>query len=233
MDGRTKANRVDIDDGEGPFAVTVHGGDGQTVLFAAGRGGDPDRHAPLLAALAAAGCLVLAPHLPFLPRPVPDANDLNRRLRRLERTLAALAPSGRPLLGIGHSLGATILVLMAGGRGQTMMGETVVAARTDFARLVLLAPAMDFFRAPRALDGVTAPTAVVAGGQDRVAPPAGLLFLAEALPGGATVDVDAMAGHFSFMDMPPPGMDEPHPDRDGFLRGLRERVCRLAAKPLS
>ena len=41
----------------------------------------------------------------------------------------------------------------------------------------------------------------------------------------AQVRVDAQAGHFTFMDEPPPGVADTHPDRAAFLAALRRDVC--------
>ena len=50
----------------------------RVVLFAVGGGGDPGRHLPLLEALVARGCTVVAPHFERFTSPFP----MERRSRR-------------------------------------------------------------------------------------------------------------------------------------------------------
>jgi hypothetical protein len=65
-----------------------------------------------------------------------------------------------------------------------------------------------------------------AGGQDVVTPPAQAQTLAKGLAGRAPFELRLaeQAGHFSFMDQPPPGSVEPLGDRAGFLRRLAEDI---------
>ncbi len=51
----------------------------RVVLFAVGGGGDPERHLPLLEALVARGCTVVAPHFERFTSPFPTEAQLQLR----------------------------------------------------------------------------------------------------------------------------------------------------------
>jgi pimeloyl-ACP methyl ester carboxylesterase len=195
----------------------------RTVLFAVGRGGDPRRHLPFLEALAERGCRVVAPHFDMLASPVPSNEELDERIARLEQALSVHAPDDLPVIGVGHSIGSTMLLTLAGAIGMTMSGTRLACAKKySFDRLVLLAPATAFFRKPGALDALRVPIRIWVGRKDAITPPDHAAFLQTALEGKCSVDVRVAddAGHFTFMNQPPPGMEEPHPDRDVFLSEL-------------
>ena len=87
-------------------------------------------------------------------------------------------------------------------------------------RLALLAPPTGFFQAPGALDAVRVPILAWVGSADAMTPPSQCEWLARTLRASQTVDVrvTAGAGHFSFMDQPPPHASEPLPNKAEFLR---------------
>ena len=87
----------------------------RVILFSVGNGGLPERHLPLLNAFANNGCLVVAPHFERLAAPMPTEHELELRARRLRSSLDAFAPQDMPIHGVGHSIGATMLVTLAGG----------------------------------------------------------------------------------------------------------------------
>lgn len=218
----------------GAFDVTVlrSGTGGRSLVFAAGRGGNPLRHAGLLQDFADRGFLVVAPHFDMLASPIPTPADLTERGRRLAAAIARHCPPDAPLCGVGHSLGAVVLLALAGARASTLTGaDLVLPAGRPFHRLALFAPPTDFFRRPGALAAVTVPMQVWAGGQDRITPPAQAHFLAAALKDQAPVDLHVVdqAGHFSFMDDLPPDIADPHPARRAFLRSLAEDTGRFLA----
>ena len=220
-----------LDDGGAPFDVTVLRavGDVPTVVFAAGRGGSPTRHLPLLVTLAARGLTVVAPHFEMLAPTAPGRDDLVDRMRRLELTVDVFAEPGQPLSAMGHSIGAMLCLVLAGGRARTRAGDPVTTSvPMDIDRLVLLAPATDFFRWPGALTGVSAPIVAWVGTSDTVTPPAQALFLQDATDAGTPVDVRTVVGadHFTFMDELPPGVPDPHPDRHTFLANLADEAAR-------
>lgn len=201
------------------------------VLFAVGRGGRPERHLPLLEALSARGARVLAPAFDMLAAPSPSAEELIQRAERLAAAARDAAEPGLPLVGVGHSIGATLLLALAGATPWLRTGTPVaIAPEPRLTRLCLLAPATDFFRAPGALAGVNVPLAVWAGSADSITPPVQAELLQHAL--GASVPVALHvargAGHFSFMHTPPPGTHEPLSDRDAFLAELVREVCDAA-----
>ena len=100
------------------FDVTVLGASAscRVVLFAVGAGGNPERHLPLLTSLAEHGCTVVAPHFERLQSPNVTDRDLLLRARRLRQALDAFAPAGMLVAGVGHSIGTTLLLALAGGQ---------------------------------------------------------------------------------------------------------------------
>ncbi|WP_110182904.1 hypothetical protein [Nocardioides solisilvae] len=205
------------------------------VLFAVGAAGDPGRHAPTLERLAAAGLLVVAPPSERLASSFPTADELSARARRLADALTGtLAEAGRedlPVVGVGHSIGATTLLALAGGElwlGQKDRVKVALLPALD--HLVLLTPATGFFRAPGALDRVSVPALVWAAAEDDVTPADGVTRLAEALRAHVPVELRVAdgAGHFAFMDDPPPGVTDRTPDRQPVLDELVEVVVEIA-----
>lgn len=222
---RTRA----LTDGDETFDVLVLEAAQPTriVLFAAGRGGDPQRHLPLLSSLAEYGCTVLAPRFEMIP-PSPTSQDLAVRARRLGLSLTSLAPHHLPVVGLGHSIGATCLLALAGAQLRTRTGDDVVVPlchRLD--RLGLFAPALDFVRTPESLAAVRLPLLAWAGTEDAFAPPAQVALLEEALGDRVPVEVRIApgAGHFSFMNTLPPQASDPLGDeRETFLAELATQV---------
>jgi alpha-beta hydrolase superfamily lysophospholipase len=202
----------------------------RVVLFSVGLGGNPERHLPLLESLVARGCSVVAPHFERLPSPIPTEADLRLRARRLLLALDAVDAPALPVAGVGHSLGAALLLAFAGARISTILREPVAVApiaRLD--RLALMAPATDFVRAPGALDGVRSPILVWAGTGDAFAPPEQVRILERSLAPRVPVETRVIdgAGHSSFMNLPPPNVPDPLADRDAFLATLAAEVGRF------
>jgi pimeloyl-ACP methyl ester carboxylesterase len=201
-------SRLSLLDGPESFETTVleASAPARVVLFAVGGGGDPERHLALLASLAEHGFTVVAPHFQRLASPRPPGDELQTRARRLGLALDLVARPGVPVAGVGHSIGATMLLALAGGHVWLGPGQRLAIppdGRLD--RLALLAPATDFFRAPGALDGVRTPILAWAGRRDVVTPPAQAELLKDALGGRVPVEVRVVedAGHLSFMNVPP------------------------------
>ena len=200
------------------------------VLFAVGSGGNPERHLPLLMSLAEHGCTVVAPHFARLASPMPTESDLLLRARRLRLALDSVARPGLPVAGVGHSIGATMLLALAGGQLWMRAGQRLpIAPDRRLDRLVLLTAATGFFQAPGALDAVSTPILAWAGTKDVITPPAQTEFLKRDL--GARVPVEMRivegAGHFSFMNELPPNTMDTLPDRDAFLASLAIESCRF------
>ncbi len=232
-DGRFMLTVETLTDPEGTFDVTVaHGrSDVPGVLFAVGGGGDPKRHAPLLEALAAKGHAVVAPHFTRIGPAVEEAHLLVRA-RRLTQALDAFVPGARRAVGIGHSIGATTLLALAGAVPWLGPGRPVaIEPLSRLSALALLAPTTGFFRAPGALQGVAVPLYVHAGSADAITPPSHAELLRDTLSDrvGVELHVTSGAGHFSFMHAPPPGTTEPLADRDAFLGGLVRDLQAFAA----
>jgi predicted dienelactone hydrolase len=202
------------------------------VLFAVGSGGNPERHLPLLTSLAEQGCIVVAPHFERLASPKPTEEELLLRARRLRQGLDFALHSDLPVVGIGHSIGATVLLGLAGG--QLWMGPgQKLDLKTDerLTRLVLITPPTGFFQAPVALDDVRIPLQVWAGSSDVITPPAQAIFLEEALGNRVPVDLRIIngAGHFSFMNTLPPQITDSLADRDAFLVDFTVEIQRFIA----
>jgi predicted dienelactone hydrolase len=83
---------------------------------------------------------------------------------------------------------------------------------------------------PGALDAVRIPILAWAGSEDATTPPAQIEWLAHAMRPSLAVDVRITcgAGHFSFMDAPPPHVTEPLLEKGAFLREYSSEVCKLA-----
>jgi pimeloyl-ACP methyl ester carboxylesterase len=199
------------------------------VLFAVGGGGDPERHLPLLNALAELGCIIVAPHFERLSSPTVTCEELESRARRARLALDAVADRGS-VAGVGHSIGATTLLALAGGQIWMRDGERrIVGPERRLNKLALLAPATEFFRAPGALDAVNIPIRAWAGEKDIVTPPAQTEFLERTLGSRVPVQVRivADAGHFSFMNRPPPHATETLSNREKFLDELAAELARF------
>jgi pimeloyl-ACP methyl ester carboxylesterase len=227
-----EASKRMLKDGDNSFDVT-HVAPVQAshlVLFAVGGGGNPERHLPLLTSLAGHGCVVVAPHFERLTASAPTENELLLRARRLKLALDTVACPGLPVAGVGHSIGAAMLLALAGGEVWMRTRQRLeIAADTRLKRLALLAPATAFFQAPRALDAVRTPILAWAGTKDIITPPAQTEFLRHALHGRVPVQVRVIGGadHFSFMNSPPPGMTNPLPDSEIFLADLAGEIARF------
>jgi alpha-beta hydrolase superfamily lysophospholipase len=201
------------------------------VLFGVGGGGDPRRHAPLLDNLARAGLTVVAPHFARLAGPRATSEEVILRARRLRAALATVERPDLSVVGIGHSIGAATLLGLAGARmWRDASGPLPIGPEPRLVRLALLAPPTGFFGAPGALAAVGVPLLVIAGSDDTVTPPAESEFLHRALAGQVAVELHVAqgAGHFSFMDVPPPDTVEPLADREGFLDRLAETLAEFA-----
>lgn len=224
-----KASTDILQDGTEPFEVLtfIVPGSDRTVLFAPGRGGDPARHLPLLEAIADSGHTVITPRAPMMPTLYPTEDDLVIRARRLSEALSSFVVEGSQVVGIGHSIGATVLLGLAGADMWLRTGDKcALDLRVAFERLILLAPATGFFGAPNALDAVRTDTILWAGDADVVVPVADIALLQERLAANAESELRIAegAGHFSFMNKLPPNVDDVHPDKEAFLDRLTAEV---------
>ncbi len=225
-------SRLLVEDGSEQFDVTVLEAKEArcSVLFAVGSGGNPERHLPLLSYLAEHGCQVLAPHFERLVSPEVTARDLLLRARRLRLAVDSALRPGLPLSGVGHSIGATLLLALAGAQLWLRSGQVLpIEPDPRLEKLVLMTPPTGFFRAPGALHAVRAPILAWGGTNDVITPPAQIEYLKGALAARPSVDVRVAegAGHFSFMNTPPPGTEEPLPNREAFLASLAVEIHRF------
>ena len=214
------------------FKISVHKAarNSPAVLFAVGSGGQPERHATLLETLVESGCTVIAPHFERLSSPFPGEAEITLRARRLSLALDSFLQPGATAAGVGHSIGATTLVALAGGQMWLGPGQRVNIARDSrLTRLALLAPPTGFFQAPGALNAVRVPILAWVGSRDDITPPAQIEWLMQAMRDWQAVDVRITegAGHFSFMDLPPPQTTEPLPNKQAFLREYSNEICRF------
>ena len=161
---------------------------------------------------------------------VPTKRELDKRVRRLEASVAEYFKSGLPLVGIGHSIGGVTLLALAGGEAQTLAGDTVISgSKLKFDRLALFAPPTDCFRRAGALKSVRAPIRIWVGAKDSITPRAQAQFLKEVLLLQGPIDIclDEEAGHFSYMDELPPNITDSHPNRRKCLASLANDVGRF------
>ncbi|WP_052685110.1 alpha/beta hydrolase family protein [Lentzea aerocolonigenes] len=198
------------------------------VLFAVGGGGDPERHRPLLDALADQGLQVIAPRFDRL-LPQAATEELLVRPRGLLEALDGT--EGSEVVVIGHSIGAWAALCLAGAVPWGRDRRPIEVPRSDrISRLVLLAPAAGWFGAPGALDAVDVPMLVFAGTADTVTPMAQAELLRSAA-GPVDLRVVPGAGHFSFLHTLPPGVaEDPAFDRAKFLAEMVEEIVRFVRR---
>ena len=225
-------NKISLIDGDSSFNVSVCEAARplRTVLFAVGAGGNPDRHLPLLESLVGQGCAVVAPHFDRMVSLYPSEDELVLRARRLRLALDRVALPSVPVVGVGHSIGTSLLIAMAGGLMWMREGRQLpIDPDARLARLALLAPATGFFQAPHALDSVRAPILAWAGGLDSITPPAQAFYLKDVLGDRIPVEVRVVedAGHFTFMNTLPPQVVDVMVEREGFLSSLASDLCRF------
>jgi predicted dienelactone hydrolase len=203
------------------------------VLFSAGSGGNPERHIGVMKSLAENNCTVVAPHFDRLASPNPTEDELLTRARRLGIALDSVANPNFPVAGVGHSIGATILLAMSGGQIWLGVGQQVnIKPDERIGRLVLMAPPIGFFKAPGALKNVHTPMQVWVGTDDQITPPTQSEFLKRTIGDQAPVDLQIVdgAGHFSFMNTLPPQTVDPLPNRETFLSDLATEIRRFIAE---
>jgi alpha-beta hydrolase superfamily lysophospholipase len=220
---------ISLKDANGQFAVTVLGPDNgaRIVLFGVGFGGDPGRHKPLLKRLSDNACTVVAPHFERPASLFPTETELSARARRMRLALDSVARPNVPVAGVGHSIGAAILLALAGGCARVRSGRMAAIDPDErLGRLVLMAPATDFFQVPGSLDDVRIPILAFAGTEDNVTPASRVTSLQRSVGDPSAVEVNVVkgAGHFSFMNTPPPNTVEPLSDRDSFLAALGDKI---------
>jgi pimeloyl-ACP methyl ester carboxylesterase len=136
-------------------------------------------------------------------------------------------------------MGGFAALALAGGQPWSMQRvplDTVADARIGAA--VLLAPAIEWFSTPGALDSVRIPLLTMVGEHDPVTPAERVQHVLRALPPTvpSTIEVVPGAGHFAFitpfpaeMRRPdfPPSVDPPGFDREAFHERLPSRIAQF------
>lgn len=249
----------------GPFELSVArdaapvAGRRRLVVLSHGNSGAPLLYRDLMAGLARSGFVVAAPEHPFNNRTdntrsgtVANLSARPRHLRAVADWMFGDSPWAEHLAAdgyaaIGHSIGGYTVLALAGGRPQSAPAESPdgrstpidVAADERLRVLVLLAPALVWFRQPRSLSAVTQPLLMLFGEHDHVFPPGYAdIVLTNTLadigrPDRVFHQVVARAGHYSFMSPYPetmrqrsfpPSQDPPGFDREAFQPRLIAQV---------
>jgi predicted dienelactone hydrolase len=213
------------------FDAPVAGARLPLVAISHGTGGTPWGYRGLAAHLAQAGFAVALVEHPGNSRSDNTLADtpanLANRPRHVHLALDAaftdaavgphLVPGGAAV--IGHSLGGYTALAVAGGRPMALPNQTPdgvahpVPVEPDrrVHAIVLLAPALPWFMAPGALDGVHASLLVRTAERDELAPPFYVESILRGLPAGARMDYEVVpgGGHFAFMTPVPPALANP------------------------
>jgi predicted dienelactone hydrolase len=255
-------------EGLGPFTLDVAAGAPARpgahplVLVSHGSGGAPLTHRVLAHDLAARGFVVGLVEHPGNNRTDNRLAGTVENLARRPRHLRAAADwffGDGPFAGsvepgsyavIGHSLGATTALALAGGEPTSLPEESPhgrprpvpVAPDPRLRALVLLAPATPWFRLPGALAGVRLPILMRSGERDQIAPPGYMTpIVLGGLPAETPIDhrVVPNAGHYSFLSPWPPALrspalppsqDPPGFDREAFMAELGDEVAAFLAR---
>lgn len=236
MDIRVNQETLQLDITDKNFYVTLFQVSDATecILFVPGLGGSPLRHMGLMQTFARHGISVVAPHFEPLTSPFPTKAELTERVQRLDLAAKTFCTHYASVSGVGHSLGAVILLIHAGATAWTSVREPVSFDGHNIQdRLILLTPPADFFPAPLSLASVNVPLQIWAGEKDEITPPSQAIFLHQSLNihTSSELHIAENAGHFTFMDNLPPQVTETHPSRNDFLLRLGETISQFISLP--
>lgn len=223
-----------LQDGTESFHVSMHEADknAPVILFAVGAGGLPARYATLLETFINAGYTIIAPHFERLVAHRPSEEELTLRARRLSLALATFSTPDASIVGVGHSIGASTLLALAGAQMWLGIGQRIrITPNPRLSGLALLAPPTGFFQAPQALDAVSIPILIWVGAEDQITPTDQSEWLAKSLPESQLVELHVTdgAGHFSFMDVSPPNTVEPLANKFEFMQMCGRAIARFLA----
>lgn len=249
----------------GPFDVSIArdaapvAGRRRLVVLSHGNSGAPLLYRDLMAGLARRGFVIAAPEHPFNNRTDNSRSGTIANLCARPRHLRAVADwmfgdspwaahlDADKYAAIGHSIGGYSVLALAGGQAQSAPAESPdgrsmpidVTADERLSALVLLAPALVWFRQPGSMRAVTQPLLLLFGEHDHVFPPG----YAEMVIKNTLADIGrpdrvihrvvSRAGHYSFMSPYPeamrqrsfpPSQDPPGFDREAFQPELIAQV---------
>jgi alpha-beta hydrolase superfamily lysophospholipase len=197
------------------------------VLIAPGSGGDPSRHQKLMEFLVRNGCHVASPFFERIITPRPSLDQLKFRTDGLHAAAKACFDTNLPLIGIGHSIGATLLLGLAGGQMWMDANNRVdCTVEMKFHKLILMAPAAGYFQAPDALEKVVTPIQLWVGLKDQITPKTQVAIIEDRMSGKKLVDFRIIenANHFSFMDELPPTVQDTVENRQLFLDSVYSEI---------
>ncbi|WJE15122.1 alpha/beta fold hydrolase [Halobacillus sp. ACCC02827] len=251
----------------GPYQMSIakgadpRKGSSPLVVLSHGTGGTPLVYRTLGRYLARHGFFVAMPVHPFnnkddnrlentqenlISRPMHITQTIDRLLT--DDQLREYVDAGDISI-IGHSMGGYTAVAAAGGVPATLPWETddgnpetiAVEVERRIRRMILLAPALGWFRSAGALDRVDVPILVMTGEKDDITPSFHADILLQGVPHPERVEhqVIEQAGHFSFLSpFPdvikhpdfPPSQDPEGFDRRQFQMRLQEEVLEFLRK---
>jgi len=237
---------ADVAPGCFPICLISHGGGGSNLLYRS-----------IGTHLAQSGYIVIAPEHHGDNRNDRTLSDTDEAalLRPRHLVLAldhilnepAFRTAADPVrVGVlGHSLGGYAALALVGAHPWSRRGVPLpVSSDARVSAAVLLAPAVDWYLAPGALDDVRGSILVINGDQDSVTPDEHVRQTLDRLPGELTRTMltVAGAGHFSFLSPFPesmrrsdfaPSQDPIGFDRERFHRELPDMILNFLNRAVS
>ncbi|WP_243408580.1 alpha/beta fold hydrolase [Pantoea ananatis] len=180
------------------------------------------------------GISIVAPHFQIVTSPFPTKAELAERLQRLDLTAEKFCMHYVSVSGVGHSLGAAILLIHAGATACTIAREAIsFDGHNILNRVILLTQPADFFPTHESLASINVPLQIWAGDKDLITPPQQATFLHQLLSihTSSELHIAENAGHFTFMYKLPPQVTEPHPSRNDVLLRLGSTVSQFISLP--
>lgn len=167
----------------------------------------------------------------MLAAPRASVAEMEGRIAIMAGALAEANPA-LPLYGVGHSLGGALLIGFAGADMWHGPGTRLaVPHQPRLVKVAALAPPVEFFLAPGAAEKLAVPLLLRSAGQDAITTPLSHRAFAARLRIPADFAVEPLAGHFSYMDVPPPGSGDSLPDGDAFRARVADEVIGFFGRP--